>query len=242
MVNSINENNIYYGAEDSFRISNKRFNILHGKDEARSTSKLKPIHGKIAREFRKVLPSAFTIHSYGFPNNKGKEINFLLPYCNGSKNVDIGISYKYKSIGAILFRQCYCNLSQNEGNYYNSFAGDTSALRRAGYAVGQLSLFASNPKYYKRDGSVKKIELFAFKNLSSYNELFNRDPISDFERPDNMCVSIVDIDYDNYNTFTPALPGNIGCQSNKEQNDYNKLSNITRFLTEFSQTCQLKIQ
>ena len=258
-------NLILEAAEKSKSISDRRFIKDNDgkkiKDEARATEKLMHLHGTINRCLRSFINNKYAIISYGEPCEKivGKcELNGYELELSGfykNKRVDIAVStrkletqltptgrisknqiYKDYPMACILSKAVFANMSQNMTNYFDLMRGETSNLRKMGHIVGQLLIVANHPIYYNDNGVIKHTETFDCDAIIRYLKLYNEDPLVEMERPDAMCLIVVDID--NNGKMSTTLPKMLGfdlIEDAKDIEQYLELSDFNRFLMEFSQ-------
>jgi hypothetical protein len=237
------------------------YSSLEYRDEGRSTKKLYPIHGAISACLSEHLSQNLFPISYGYPyeknpgdiNEGGYELKLTGPFT--SKKVDIAIAsreihpytkagrlakkptYKYNPVGCIFSKILWANVSQNKGNYSDNFRGDTSNLRRAGYIVGQFAIIAHHPIYHYKDGSIGRKETVRGKDLQRYLTLDCAD-IKDYERPEEICIIIVDID--EHNNISKSDVDTLEFETQSDKDHYLEISNIDRFVTGIAKRCNAK--
>ncbi len=101
---------------------------------SRSTAKLKPLHGAIARDLAERLGSEYEIYSQGY--GCGKEAKIEGRYMD--KMVDITIQKENKPVAGIAVKFVMQNYSQNSNNYFENMLGETANIRCNNYPYFQI--------------------------------------------------------------------------------------------------------
>jgi hypothetical protein len=253
-----NEQLILEGARLCNEISCRRL-IGDGKDEARGTDKLIPIHGAINRTLRSAINPNFHIVSLGeqfaiSPTEAFQDGNELtISGFYNPKRVDIAIAnriiktkttstgrkgkelYEYEPIAAVFSKLLFANVSQNVGNYFDGMRGETSNVRKQKRPVGQIVLIKNRPKYFTKDKTIQREETFDKKYLERYIKLHSEDPDQEMERPNAMYVVILDEDDDGKLSKTSLQDLGFDAIKDKEMiEQYLKMSDYEIFLQEFS--------
>lgn len=163
---------------------------------ARSTDKLLPVHGKIAKDIARELSlqsMGYAVSAFGYSANgeKGKEIS--VPGLLYNKNSDITILEGAKPRGIIAAKFPVSNFAQNANNYFEGMMGETANLRLGGLAVGHVILLPYQMPYYKNAGSeqdkeISKIEKIANHQIDKYRKLVESKSIV---APDALLCSLV---------------------------------------------------
>ena len=163
-------------------MNNKEFNTVlseafktYLETSARSNKKLAVLHGSIANDLQQKLGKNYKIKSLGFDD--GKEAKLTGRYMN--KNVDISIFKQTKALGGIAVKFIMSNYSQNSNNYFENMLGETANLRSNNIAYFQIIIIPKHVPYFKKDGTISKIEEIKQHNLSKYIKL-SEDNIQDY--------------------------------------------------------------
>jgi hypothetical protein len=153
---------------------------------ARSTEKLKPIHGFIAQVLQDKLGSEYEIISQGFGNDK--EYKFDGRYYK--KNIDITILKNKKPLSGIAFKFVTSNYKQNANNYFENMLGENCNIKRGGIVYAQILVLRDKTPYYG-DGTIKHIEKINTNNLTKYLKLSNDNEPNLWHKPDLSLINFV---------------------------------------------------
>lgn len=143
------------------------FHAFLEKGTSRSTDKLKPLHGAIARDIAQRLGNEYDVWSQGYLHDK--EIAITGRYID--KKVDITICRDNKPVAGIGVKFVMQNYSQNSNNYFENMLGETANIRSAAYPYFQVFVTLDKMPYYKKDGSISKWETITDHNISKYAAL-----------------------------------------------------------------------
>jgi hypothetical protein len=148
---------------------------------ARSSEKLKPVHGELAtrieREYKSLGKLNFSISALGHEKSN-KEIS--VPGVFYNKNSDITILDKNgKPVGIIAAKFPISNFAQNANNYFEGMLGETANLRLNKIVVAHAILLPYKLPYYKNakaesDKVISKIEKIANKHIDKYRILMSK--------------------------------------------------------------------
>lgn len=163
-------------------MNNEQFNAVLSRSykkyletSSRSNKKLEILHGEIAFDLQKRLGDEYTIKSLGF--KEGKESRIEGRYVE--KAVDIAIFKDFKSLGGIAVKYVMSNYSQNSNNYFENMLGETANLRTNGKAYFQLIIIPKHIPYFKKDGTIGRIEEINSHYIQKYLKL-SEDNIDNF--------------------------------------------------------------
>lgn len=137
----------------------------------RSPNKLKPLHGKIARDVSEQLGTNYTVMSHG--HGGGKE--FAIPTMIGNKNTDIVVLDSSETPVCVVQVKFICsNYSQNANNYLENMIGDTAFLRTKliGLPVFHVVVIPEYMPYFKKDGEIFRIEFINDYKIAKYTNVF----------------------------------------------------------------------
>lgn len=166
------------------------FKMFLDVETSRSTKKLKPLHGTIAKNLAEKLGDDYTIYSQGYGSNveatiEGRYIN---------KKVDITIKKAGKPIAGIAVKFVMQNYSQNSVNYFENMLGETANIRTANYPYFQIFIILDKLPYYENKGKLTHWEKFTDHNMSKYCKL-SLDNIDRFlHTPNKTLIYVVHID------------------------------------------------
>lgn len=160
-----------------------------GSGTSRSTAKLKPLHGAIARDLSLRLGPGYTLHAQGFGN--GKEAKISGRYID--KAVDITIARDLKPLAGISVKFIMQNYSQNSNNYFENMLGETANIRCNNYPYFQIFITLDRIPYYKKGGEFLKWETFTIHNAAKYVALSNDDSSIYLHTPNKTLIFVIHI-------------------------------------------------
>jgi len=156
---------------------------------SRSTAKLKPLHGAIAKDLSLRLGPGYSVHSQGFAD--GKEARIKGRYID--KEVDITVKRDAKPIAGLSVKFVMQNYSQNSNNYFENMLGETANIRCNNYPYFQIFITLDKIPYYRKGGEFSKWETFSPHNAAKYLALSNDDPSIYPHTPNKTLLFIVHI-------------------------------------------------
>lgn len=159
------------------------------KGTSRSTDKLKPLHGQIAKDIAAKLGEDYEVWSQGF--DKDKEAEMKGRYID--KKVDITIKHNGKPVAGIAVKFVMQNYSQNSNNYFENMLGETANIRCAGYPYFQVFIILEKLPYYNSDKLITKWETFTEHNINKYIILSKDDINVYFHTPNKTLIYVVQI-------------------------------------------------
>ena len=183
--------------KDSFKV--------YLKTSARSNKKLEVLHGAIAKDLHKRLGNNYQIKSLGFGTGKEAKINGRYM----EKAVDISIFKSEKALGGVAVKYIMSNYSQNSNNYFEGMLGETANLRTTSKAYFQIVALPKHVPYFKKDGTISKIETITAHNIEKYLKLSQDDVTVYMHTPTKTLFYLID---------TPTIPLDIV----KTKSDYIK--------------------
>lgn len=156
---------------------------------SRSTAKLKPLHGAIARDLSEKLGSDYIIKSQGYGDDKEGKIQGRYV----EKWVDITVIRKrtYKAIAGVAVKFVMQNYSQNSNNYFENMLGETANIRTANCPYFQIFIVFDKLPYYKKSGTLSKWEEFSDHNVSKYCKLSEDNVDMFFHTPNKTLIYVV---------------------------------------------------
>ena len=163
---------------------------------ARSNKKLKVLHGAIAKDLYQRLGGNYQIKALGF--GAGKEAKIDGRYME--KTVDISIFKDGKALGGVAVKYIMSNYSQNSNNYFEGMLGETANLRTKSKAYFQIVILPKNVPYFKKDGTISKIEKITAHNIDKYLKLSQDDISVYMHTPTKTLFCLVNM---------PAIPLNV---------------------------------
>ncbi len=172
------------------------FDSFIASGTSRSTQKLKPLHGAIARDILQRLGDGYSVKSQGVGDDREGSINGR--YID--KNVDITI-YKQSdnsnvldgdpvAVAGIAVKFVMQNYSQNSNNYFENMLGETANIRSNGIPYFQIFIILDKLPYYKKSGVFGHWETFTSHNVSKYVVMSN-DNIDNFRHTPNKTLICV---------------------------------------------------
>lgn len=159
---------------DFLKILEKSYQV-YLNTSPRSNKKLVVLHGEIAKDLQNRLGKDYEVKSLGI--GKGKEAKISGRYLE--KNVDISIFKDKEALGGIAVKYIMSNYSQNTNNYFENMLGETANLRASDKAYFQIIILPQHLPYFKKDGTISRIEVIKDKKLDKYLKL-SEDDINEY--------------------------------------------------------------
>lgn len=172
---------------DFLQVISDSFHAFLDKGTSRSTDKLKPLHGAIARDIASMLGQDYDVWSQGYMFNKEADIQGR--YVN--KKVDITIKHRGKPVAGIAVKFVMQNYSQNSNNYFENMLGETANIRCNHCLYFQVFIILDRLPYYKNDKTISKWETFSDHNISKYIKLSQDDIDVYFHTPNKTLIYVV---------------------------------------------------
>ena len=171
-------------------ISNSFFRFLQ-KGTSRSTDKLKPLHGAIARDLHRRLGGDYEIISQGYGVDKEAQIQGRYI----EKWVDITVTKRRKAVAGLAVKFVMQNYSQNSNNYFENMLGETANIRANKCPYFQIFIILDRLPYYKKDTnkSIQKWETFTEHNAEKYVVLSKDNVDVFFHTPNKTLIYVVHI-------------------------------------------------
>ena len=170
-------------------ISNSFCRFLQ-KGTSRSTDKLKPLHGAIARDLHRRLGSDYEIISQGYGVDKEAQIQGRYI----EKWVDITVTKRRKAVAGLAVKFVMQNYSQNSNNYFENMLGETANIRCNNVPYFQIFIILDKLPYYNNDGEIKKWETFSDHNISKYVMMSKDNTDLYLHTPSKTLIFVVHID------------------------------------------------
>lgn len=159
---------------------------------SRSTKKLVPLHGAIARDVLNRLGESherYSVMSQGFAS--GKEGTISGRYMD--KKVDITIFKDERAVGGIAVKFVMQNYSQNSNNYFENMLGETANIRSAQCPYFQVFIIPQKLPYYDRNKVIKHWESFTDNNIHKYCVLDGDNPAELLHSPNKTLIYVIDL-------------------------------------------------
>lgn len=156
---------------------------------SRSTAKLKPLHGAIAKDLAERLGSNFQVFSQGY--GEDKEASISGRYMD--KMVDITVKKNDEAIAGIGVKFVMQNYSQNSNNYFENMLGETANLRSAQHPYFQIFIILDKLPYYNRSKEITRWESFTDHNVSKYVALAKDEINVFYHTPNKTLIYVVHI-------------------------------------------------
>ena len=167
----------------------RSFRAFIASGTSRSTQKLLPLHGAIAKDMHARLGAGYGILSQGF--GEGKEGKIAGRYID--KKVDITITQNGKPVAGIGVKFVMQNYSQNSNNYFEGMLGETANIRAARCPYFQIFIIPHKLPHYNKDGKFKHWESFTDFHIKKYKTLGTDDPSVMFHSPDKMLIYVIQL-------------------------------------------------
>ena len=185
-----------YEIEEEIKMNNKEFlDVIkqsfykYLETHARSTEKLKILHGTIAKDIEKRIGSEYKICSLGL--NEGKEYEMQGKYTK--KKTDITILKDNDVKVAIGLKFIMSNYSQNSNNYFENMLGETANIRITNKPYFQIIILPSILPYFEDGGIIKKYEHISEEHLKKYKNLSYDNPEEYKHLPTRTLFYFIDI-------------------------------------------------
>lgn len=168
---------------------------------SRSTAKLKPLHGAIARDIADRLGYGYKVWSQGYAEDKEKKIDGR--YIDKMVDITIEDIRTRKPVAGIAVKFVMQNYSQNSNNYFENMLGETANIRTANCPYFQIFIILDKLPYYQNSGNLTKWEEFTDHNMHKYCELAKDNIDAFLHTPNKTLIYVVHVNPDvPYNTDT----------------------------------------
>lgn len=185
--------------EEFLEVIRESFKIYLDIDTSRSTAKLKPLHGSIAKDLQALFGKDYKIQSQGFEEDKECSIDGRYY----PKNVDIAVTKNGKSVAGYAVKFIMRNYSQNSNNYFENMLGETANIRSNSIPYFQIFIIFEKVPYYKKAGKFSKYDVVTEHNLSKYFALSKDNPDNFYHTPDKTLIVVLKLK-DSNRTFTDS--------------------------------------
>ena len=190
-------------------ISNSFRSFIINGGTSRSTAKLKPLHGAIAKDLQGRLGNSYKVISQGY--GVDKEASIKGRYID--KKVDITITKQNKTVAGFAIKFVMQNYSQNSNNYFENMLGETANIRSNRIPYFHIFIILDNLPYYNSKHVIQKWETFTAHNARKYIVLSHDDENAFYHTPDKTLIFVVHPpkgreihnkeDYDNFYSINP---------------------------------------
>lgn len=153
---------------------------------SRSTKKLKPLHGAIAKDIAGRLGDGYTVVSQGWGDDREEEMQGR--YIN--KKVDITVMKGNEAVAGIGVKFVMQNYSQNSNNYFENMLGETANIRANNHPYFQVFIIFDKLPHYDRGKNINAWETITAHNIEKYRTL-SRDNIETFFHAPNKTLMYV---------------------------------------------------
>ena len=140
------------------------------KDGARSTERIKALHGWVQKEITLRLGNEYEIRGLSDDPDSGEEKVSGYYY---EKSVDVSVSRNDKVLGVVSCKFVNSNYKQNANNYFESQIGETANLRRNNIVFGNIFCVTEPIPYKKKSGRIGKLEHIREIDIEKYHKLEN---------------------------------------------------------------------
>lgn len=176
--------------QDFLAVIEKSFVEFIKSGTSRSTKKLVPLHGAIAKDMLARLggdTEGYSVMSQGYASNKEGTIKGR--YID--KKVDITILQNNHAVGGIAVKFVMQNYSQNSNNYFENMLGETANIRSANCPYFQIFIIPDKLPYYDREKNIRHWECFTDNNVQKYCILDNDNPEVLLHSPNKMLIYVI---------------------------------------------------
>ncbi len=184
-----NKNEILLTNRTFLDVIAKSFNEFLCSGTSRSTARLKPLHGAIARDISLCLGVGYIVRSQGF--GADKEAQVAGRYYD--KYVDIAVEYGGRTVAALGIKFVMQNYSKYSNNYFEGMLGETANIRSKGIPYFQIMIILDRLPYYDKNKKIKRWETFTQHNVKKYIALSNDDTSRYMHSPDKTLVYVIHI-------------------------------------------------
>ncbi|MCD8298009.1 MAG: hypothetical protein LUC88_10605 [Prevotella sp.] len=165
------------------------FRAFISSGTSRSTQKLKPLHGAIAKDIAKRLGNKYTVYSQGYEDDK----EAIIPGRYFDKMVDISVCHDNKMVCGIAVKFVMQNYSQNSNNYFENMLGETANIRCGSCPYFQIFIILDELPYYNRAKQILKWESFTEHNAGKYVTLSKDDNTKFMHTPNKTLIYVVHV-------------------------------------------------
>ena len=158
---------------------------------SRSTQKLKPLHGAIAKDIAARLGTQYDIISQGY--GEGKETKIQGRYIDKMVDITILDAVTKTPVAGIAVKFVMQNYSQNSNNYFENMLGETANIRTADCPYFQIFIILDKLPYYENKGKIKHWEEFTDHNVKKYNIMSEDDVNMFFHTPNKTLIYVVHV-------------------------------------------------
>lgn len=161
---------------------------------SRSTAKLKPLHGAIARDIAAKLGNGYSVMAQGYGDDRESDIEGRYM----DKKVDITVLKGRKKVAGIAVKFVMQNYAQNSNNYFENMLGETANIRSNGVPYFQIFIILDKLPYYDRKKEIKRWETFTDHNVDKYLVLSQDNIDVFFHTPNKTLIYVVHVPDCNY--------------------------------------------
>ncbi len=165
------------------------FNSFLDKGTSRSTAKLIPLHGFIAKKINELLGCNYIISSKGYGN--GEEDSIKGRYFD--KKVDITIKKENAIVAGIAVKFVMQNYSPNSINYFENMLGETANIRCAKYPYFQIFIIFDKLPHYNNNRDIKHWETFSDHSIAKYQKLSKDNADIYYHTPNKTLLYVIHI-------------------------------------------------
>lgn len=181
------------------KVVSNSFEAFVDSGTSRSTAKLKPLHGAIAKDIAMMLGNQYVVKSQGYGDDKEACIEGRYV----DKKVDITIEKKcddgtVNAVAGIAVKFVMQNYSQNSNNYFENMLGETANIRSNRCPYFQIFIILDKLPYYNREKDLVKWETFTSHNAEKYVILSNDNVDVYFHTPNKTLIYVVHVTDNEY--------------------------------------------
>lgn len=136
---------------------------------SRSTAKLKPLHGTIAKDLAQRLGVGYYIQSQGWGDDKEGDIQGR--YVDKKVDITVCNADTKEAIAGIAVKFVMQNYAQNSNNYFESMLGETANIRANHYPYFQIFIILDRLPYYQKSKNkdTKQLVIHHWETFTEHN-------------------------------------------------------------------------
>lgn len=172
----------------------------------RSTEKLHPLHGCIAKHLQQFLGNNYKVYAQGIGD--GRERKLRGRYYQ--KSVDIAVEKDDRPLAAIEVKFVQSSFKKNATNYFENMLGQTANIRSNRLKEYQIFILPIKIPLFDRMGWQTGVEEIGQYQLEKYVTLANDDEALFFHTPDKTLVFLLDFKNGQFIEDRSLIPENCG--------------------------------
>ena len=154
-----------------------------------STAKLKPLHGRIAKDIQTLFGKNYTVRSQGFGDDKEESVQGKYY----PKKVDITVCENGEPVAGYAVKFVMSSYSKNSNNYFENMLGETANIRAKGIPYFHIFILFD--------------EELTEKKLKKYIALSKDNPSDFFHTPDKILIAVICLNNQKSISYSKAISG-----------------------------------